>query len=123
MSRGARASTAPSARRLDLAGSGVLKRYCADPMAKPPIQEMSTRLLAVELGSGKRWKRMALIGSLGGALLAGGIYVAVRTIDARERASLEVSGNGLNTCLLGEPLAAGETPRGRVLAVQLAVLG
>jgi hypothetical protein len=90
---------------------------------KPEVAELSTKLLLVELGSEKRWKRLAVIGALGAGALGGLAFGAMRVLDSRDTAARDAAWSSLNACLLGEPLKAGETPVSRLANVQLGVLG
>ena len=90
---------------------------------KPEGAELSTRLLLVELGSDKRWKRLAVIGALGGGALGGLAFGVMRVMDSRDLAARDAAWSRLDTCLLGDPLAPGETPVSRLSNVQLAILG
>lgn len=56
-------------------------------------------------------------------VVAGVTVVALRIIDAEQRAALNRSWSELNTCLLGSPLAPGEEPGRRVRNIQLAQMG
>ena len=80
-------------------------------------------MLAVELGSQKRWRKVAIFGGIGAVVVAGLSYAVVRAADSRSAATLEGAWTDLNGCLLGAPLKEGETPASRVSAVQLAVVG
>jgi hypothetical protein len=90
---------------------------------KPEIADMSTRLLLVELGSEKRWKRLAVIGALGVGVLGGAVVGVMRVIDSRDVAAREGAWNGLSACLLGEPLKDGEAPEARLQAIQIGFVG
>ena len=90
---------------------------------KPEVAELSTKLLLVELGSEKRWKRLAVIGALGAGALGGLAFGVMRVLDSRDTAARDAAWSSLNVCLLGEPLKAGETPVSRLGNVQLGVLG
>lgn len=95
------------------------------PMArkKPEVAELSTRLLLVELGSEKRWKRLAVIGAVGAGALGGLAFGAMRVLDGRDTAARDAAWSGLNTCLLGDALKEGETPMSRISSIQLGILG
>lgn len=80
-------------------------------------------MLAVELGSQKRWRKVAIFGGIGAVVVAGLSYAVVRAADSRSAATLEGAWADLNGCLLGAPLKEGETAASRVSAVQLAVVG
>ena len=80
-------------------------------------------MLAVELGSQKRWRKVAIFGGIGAVVVAGLSYAVVRAADSRSAATLEGAWTDLNGCLLGAPLKEGETAASRVSAVQLAVVG
>lgn len=90
---------------------------------KTELVNLPTKMLAAELGSGKRWKRIAILGLIGGAVLGAAVFAVVRAADARETAALEAAWTDLNGCLLGDALADKETPSTRVEAVQLGVVG
>jgi hypothetical protein len=90
---------------------------------KPEVAELSTKLLLVELGSEKRWKRLAVIGALGAGALGGLAFGVMRVLDSRDTAARDAAWSSLNACLLGEPLKAGETPVSRLANVQLGILG
>lgn len=92
-------------------------------MRKTQIVELPTKLLAAALGSERRWKRVAIFGGVGAVALGGGVWFAVKTIESRRSAAREVDFASLSTCLVGEPLAAGETVEARVRAIQLGVVG
>lgn len=91
---------------------------------KPEIAELPTRLLLVELGSEKRWTKVAIAAGLGLGVLAAGLYAALFAFQSSADADRQKAWNELNTCLLGaEPLAAGETAVSRVRQLKLGVLG
>ncbi len=90
---------------------------------KTELLNLPTRLLLVEMGSNKRWKRIVGFGAVAGVVLGGASIAVIRAADTREAAALEGAWTDLNACLVGAPLAAGETPSSRVKNVQLAVVG
>ena len=90
---------------------------------KPEVSELSTKLLLVELGSEKRWKRLAVIGALGAGALGGLAFGVMRVLDSRDTAARDAAWSSLNTCLLGDPLKDGETPVSRISNIQLGILG
>ncbi len=90
---------------------------------KPEVAELSTKLLLVELGSEKRWKRLAVIGALGAGALGGLAFGVMRVLDGRDTAARDAAWSSLNACLLGDPLKPGETPVSRLANVQLGILG
>ena len=90
---------------------------------KPEVSELSTKLLMVELGSEKRWKRLAVIGALGAGALGGLAFGVMRVLDSRDTAARDAAWSSLNTCLLGDPLKEGETPVSRISNIQLGILG
>jgi hypothetical protein len=90
---------------------------------KPEITELPTRLLLVELGSEKRWTKVALWGGLGLGVVGAAVYAAVFAFQSSSDADRQKAWDGLNTCLLGEPLAEGETASSRVRALQLGAVG
>jgi hypothetical protein len=90
---------------------------------KTELLNLPTRLLLVEMGSKKRWKRIVGFGAVAGVILGGATIAVVRVADTREAAALEGAWTDLNACLLGAPLANGETPASRAVHVQLAVVG
>lgn len=90
---------------------------------KTEMLQLPTRMLAVELGSQKRWRKVALFGGIGAVVVAGLSYAVVRAADTKSAAALDAAWTDLNACLLGAPLKEGETPAARASAVQLAVVG
>ncbi len=90
---------------------------------KPEVAELSTRLLLVELGSEKRWKRLAVVGALGAGALGGLAFGVMQVLDSRDLAARDTAWSSLNACLLGDPLKEGETPVSRIANVQLGILG
>jgi hypothetical protein len=90
---------------------------------KTELLQLPTRMLAVELGSQKRWRRVVLFGGIGAVVVAGLAYAVVRAADSKSAATLEGAWTDLNACLLGAPLKDGETAAARASAVQLAVVG
>lgn len=87
------------------------------------MMELPTRMLELALGSERRWKRVAILG----VVIVGGVGAAawfgLRGLDSRTADALAVDLGSLETCVLGEPLADGETPDARVRGVELAVAG
>lgn len=71
----------------------------------------------------RRGKRGLVIGAfvVVAALAAGGLYLADKRDAAHKRDVLARAYGGLATCLLGEPLAAGEKASARVRSIQLAI--
>lgn len=90
---------------------------------KTELLNLPTRMLLVEMGSKKRWKRIVGFGAVAGVVLGGATVAVVRVADTREAAALDGAWTDLNACLLGAPLAAGEPAAVRVTHVQLAVVG
>ena len=90
---------------------------------KTELLQLPTRMLAVELGSQKRWRKVALFGGIGAVVVGGLVFAVVRAADSRSAASLEGAWTDLNGCLLGPALKEGESPAARASAVQLAVVG
>ncbi len=90
---------------------------------KTEMLQLPTRMLAVELGSQKRWRKVVLFGGIGAVVVAGLAYAVVRAADSKSAASLDGAWTDLNTCLLGAPLKEGESAAARASAVQLAVVG
>jgi len=90
---------------------------------KTELLQLPTRMLAVELGSGKRWRRIVVFGGIGAVVVAGLSYAVVRAADSKSAATLEGAWTDLNGCLLGGPLKDNETAAARASAVQLAVVG
>ncbi len=87
------------------------------------FRQFSTRFLMTNLSGGRRWKRVVL-GSLAGVTLigvvaAGGIYA----LGANDIALLHKDWSGLQSCMLGPQLKAGELPADRVRALELALVG
>src|SRR5262249_39649906 len=75
------------------------------PMGKKTeLMQLPTRMLAVELGSQKRWRKVVLFGGIGAVAIAGLSYAVVRAADSRSAAALEGAWTDLNACLLGPPL-------------------
>lgn len=87
------------------------------------LMELPTRMLEVALGSERRWKRVAIASVVLVGVLGAGAYVAVQRLEARGGEALATDVGSLETCLLGAPLAEGESADGRVRGVQLGVLG
>lgn len=90
---------------------------------KTELLQLPTRMLAVELGSQKRWRKVVLFGAIGAVVVGGLVFAVVRAADSRSAAALEGAWTDLNGCLLGPALKDGETPAARASAVQLAVVG
>lgn len=90
---------------------------------KTELLQLPTRMLAVELGSQKRWRKVALFGGIGAVVVGGLVFAVVRAADSRSAATLEAAWTDLNACMLGPALKDGETPAMRASAVQLAVVG
>ncbi|MBK8251241.1 MAG: hypothetical protein IPK82_01050 [Polyangiaceae bacterium] len=90
---------------------------------KTEMLQLPTRMLAVELGSQKRWRKVVLFGGIGAVVVGGLVYAVVRAADSKSAEALNGSWTDLNTCLLGAPLKEGEGAAARVSAVQLAVVG
>lgn len=90
---------------------------------KTELINLPTRLLVVELGSKKRYKRILALSVMAGFVVGGAVVGVVHVADTRQAAALEGAWTDLNACLLGAPLKEGETPAVRVANVQLAVLG
>ncbi|MEZ4312934.1 MAG: hypothetical protein R3F14_33345 [Polyangiaceae bacterium] len=90
---------------------------------KTEMLQLPTRMLAVELGSQKRWRKVALFGGIGAVVVGGLVFAVVRAADSQSAEALSGAWTDLNGCLLGAPLKEGETAAGRVSAVQLAVVG
>ncbi|MEP7124202.1 MAG: hypothetical protein ABJE95_24965 [Byssovorax sp.] len=90
---------------------------------KPEVADLSTKLLLVELGSEKRWKRLAVIGALSAGALGGLAFGVMRVLDSRDTAARDAAWSSLNACLLGDPLKDGETPMSRISNIQLGILG
>jgi len=90
---------------------------------KTELLQLPTRMLAVELGSQKRWRKVVLFGAIGAVVVGGLVFAVVRAADSRSAATLEGAWTDLNACMLGPALKDGETPAARASAVQLAVVG
>ncbi len=90
---------------------------------KTELLQLPTRMLAVELGSQKRWRKVALFGGLGAVVVSGLVFAVVRAADSKSAQVLEGAWTDLNACLLGAPLKEGESAGARALSVQLAVVG
>ena len=89
---------------------------------KPEITELPTRFLMAELGSGKRWKRIAAVAGVGVVVASGaGVYL-LKTVEANQAAALRAQWGVLQGCVLGEALGPNETPSSRFRGIQLAVL-
>jgi hypothetical protein len=87
------------------------------------LLNLPTRMLLVEMGSQKRWKKIVAFGAVAGAVLGVASVAVIHAADTREAAALEGAWTDLGACLVGAPLAAGETPGSRVTKIQLAVVG
>lgn len=87
------------------------------------LLELPTQMLSAAIGKGSRTKKILIFGGLGVGALAVAAYFGLKTVEARSAAALEADFGALGQCLLGEPLAAGETAAGRFRTVQLAALG
>lgn len=87
------------------------------------MMELPTRMLEMALGSERRWKRVAILG----VVIVGGVGAAawfgLRGLESRSAEALSSDLGSLEACVLGEPLAEGETPDSRVRGVQLAIAG
>lgn len=90
---------------------------------KTELLQLPTRMLAVELGSQKRWRKVVLFGGIGAVVVGGLVFAVVRAADSKSAAALEGAWTDLDGCLLGAPLKDGETAAARASAVQLAVVG
>jgi hypothetical protein len=91
---------------------------------KPELAELTTRLALQTLGSEGRYKRILVYGGIGLVVLGVGVFVAARTIDARETAARDETFGALSTCLVGaDALKDGESPSARVAAIKLGVVG
>lgn len=86
------------------------------------IIELPTRLLVQAIGSEKRFKRVGIIGSILLVALGIGAYVTISTLETRSAEAAAAELGALQTCLLGDPLAADEKPSARLRKVQLAAL-
>src|ERR1700677_2757651 len=90
---------------------------------KTEITELPTRFVMAQLGSGRRWKRVAAgAGVVLGAVAYGG-FTLVKNMEANQAAVLRTQWAGLQGCILGDPLKAGELPSSRIRGIQLGVLG
>jgi hypothetical protein len=87
------------------------------------LMELPTRMLEVALGSERRWKRVAIVSIAFVGVLGTAAYFGIQRLSSQSSDALATDVGSLETCLLGAPLAAGETPDARVRGVQLAVLG
>ena len=76
-----------------------------------------------ELGSGRRWKRVAAGAVVVLGAVAYGGFTLVKNMEANQAAVLRTQWAGLQGCVLGDPLKAGELPSTRVRGIQLGVLG
>lgn len=71
----------------------------------------------------RRTNRVWIVGAFLGlaGLVGAGLYFADRRDAANKKTAVQSAYNKLGTCLLGEPLAAGEKPSTRVRAIQFAI--
>jgi hypothetical protein len=91
---------------------------------KPELAELTTRLAMQALGSERRYTKILVFGGIGVVVLAAGILVGARYLDAKETAAREEAFGSLGLCLLGpDPLKSGETASGRLANVKLGVVG
>lgn len=90
---------------------------------KTEMLQLPTRMLAVELGSQKRWRKIVLFGGIGAVVVGGLVFAVVRAADSKSAAALDGAWTDLGACLLGAPLKEGESAAARASAVQLAVVG
>lgn len=91
-------------------------------MRPSKIVELPTRLLVQALGSEKRYKRVGIIGGVLLVALGIGAYVTVNALETRSAEAAAAELGALQSCLLGDPLAANEKPSTRLRYVQLAAL-
>lgn len=87
------------------------------------FRQFSTRFLMTNLSGGRRWKRVVL-GSLAGVIVIGGIVAGgIYALGANDIALLHRDWAGLQSCMLGPPLKAGELAADRLRALELASVG
>ena len=91
-------------------------------VAKRDYSEMATRLVVAAIGSKNRWRRVIVLAIVVLALVGGAGVLAVRGVAANQAATLEADWRALQACLLGDALAAGETPAARLALVELSAL-
>ncbi len=91
-------------------------------MRPSKIVELPTRLLVQALGSERRFKHIGIIGGISLVVLGVGAYFTVATLETRSQEAMGAELGALQSCLLGDPLAADEKPSNRLRRVQLAAL-
>src|ERR1019366_1186015 len=83
---------------------------------------MATRLVVAAIGSKNRWRRVIVLAIVVLALVGGAGVLAVRGVSANQAATLEADWRARQACLLGDALAAAETPAARLALVELSAL-
>lgn len=83
------------------------------------LRELSTRFVMSTLGGERRWKRIAVWSVVGVVVAGGAAWAGMYVLGANEAAALHKDWASLGGCLLGGPLAAGDTPASRLRALQL----
>ena len=91
-------------------------------MRPSKIVELPTRLLVQALGSEKRYKNVAIIGGIVVVVLGVGAYLTINALETKSAEAAAAELGALQSCLLGDPLAADEKPSTRLRKVQLAAL-